>query len=274
LSFPERVYIIIIVYNNNFKGMMQMPKKRFSKKYEVHYYEINSMQEATLLSLLNYLEDCAISHSASAGYGVNELMAADSGWVLNRWSIKIDRLPKLGETINVETWASSFERFYGYREFLVTDGSDKIILKASSVWIYFNIKKRRPMRIPAEMGDAYGIDEERALEQPFTDLDFDFEPDILEEFSVKRSDIDTNNHVNNKKYIDWIMETIPQEIYDNFKAASLQIIYKKEASLGSVIKSGCIIDREHNESPRLFHKIWDKNTGVELASAETIWNKI
>jgi len=51
------------------------------------------MQEATLLSLLNYMEDCAISHSTSAGYGVNELLAADAGWVLYRWLIKIDRLP-------------------------------------------------------------------------------------------------------------------------------------------------------------------------------------
>ncbi|GAE90445.1 acyl-[acyl-carrier-protein] thioesterase [Acetivibrio straminisolvens] len=251
-----------------------MQKKRFSKEYEVHYYEINAMQELTLLSLLNYLEDCAISHSASAGYGVNELKAADSGWVLNRWSLKIDRFPRLREKITVETWASSFERFYGYREFFITDSSNKTIVKASSVWIYFNIKKRRPMRIPLEMGDAYGIDEAKALEEPFADLDFDFEPEVFEEFPIKRSDIDTNNHVNNKKYVDWIMETVPQQIYDNYKVASLQIMYKKEASLGSVIRSGCIIDWENTDAPQLRHKIWDKDTGLELASAETIWQKI
>jgi len=232
------------------------------------------MQEATLLSLLNYMEDCAISHSTSAGYGVNELLAADAGWVLYRWLIKIDRLPKLGETITVQTWASSFERFYGNREFIVLDGRDNPIVKASSVWIYFNIKKRKPMRIPLEMGDAYGIDETRALEEPFTDFDFDFEPKVIEEFTVKRSDIDTNSHVNNKKYVDWIMETVPQQIYDNYKVTSLQIIYKKESSLGSGIKAGCVIDEQNTDNPRLLHKIWDKNTGLELVSAETIWQKI
>jgi len=35
------------------------------------------------------------------------------------------------------------------------------------------------------MGDAYGIDETRALEEPFTDFDFDFEPKVIEEFTVK-----------------------------------------------------------------------------------------
>lgn len=253
---------------------MKMPKKRFSKKFEVHYYEINTLQEATLLSLLNYLEDSAISHSAFAGYGVNELMAADSGWVLNRWSLKIDRFPKLGEEITVETWPSSFERFYGNREFAILDSSGKTIVKAASIWIYFNIKKRRPMRIPAEMGDAYGIEETRAFEQPFTDLDFDFESEYTEEFSIKRSDIDTNNHVNNKKYVEWIMETAPQEIYDNYKVASVQIIYRKEASLGTIIKSDCAIDRDYTQGLRIFHRIWDRDTGLELASAETIWQKI
>jgi len=56
-------------------------------------------------------------------------LAADAGWVLYRWLIKIDRLPKLGETITVQTWASSFERFYGNREFIVLDGRDNPLSK-------------------------------------------------------------------------------------------------------------------------------------------------
>jgi len=106
------------------------------------------------------------------------VMAADAGWVLYRWLIKIDRLPKLGETITVQTWASSFERFYGNREFIVLDGRDNPIVKASSVWIYFNIKKET-YENPLEMGDAYGIDETRALEEPFTDFDLILNPKLL-----------------------------------------------------------------------------------------------
>ena len=44
-----------------------MDNKRFSKEYEIHYYETNSFQEATPITLLNFLEDSAISNSASVG---------------------------------------------------------------------------------------------------------------------------------------------------------------------------------------------------------------
>lgn len=251
-----------------------MQIKRFSKEFEIHYYEVNKLQEATPITILNYLEDSAISNSASVGYGVNELKEIDAGWVLNRWYLKMDRYPKLGEKIIIETWPSSFERFYGNREFLIMDVEGKIIGRAASIWIYFNIAKRRPMRIPVELGNAYGGEQSKALSEPFTYLDFDFAPDAVEEFQVKRSDIDTNDHVNNKKYIDWIMESVPQEIYDNYKVVSLEIMYKKESTLGAVIQSGCISDPECSGCPCLMHRIWDKNTGLELAAAKTIWQKI
>ncbi|NLP14674.1 MAG: acyl-ACP thioesterase [Clostridium sp.] len=250
-----------------------MPNKRFLKEYEIHYYETNSLQEATPITLLNYLEDSAISNSASVGYGVKDLMKAGAGWVLYRWFLKIYRYPKLGEKIKVQTWPSSFERFYGNRQFLISDAEEKAIVKAASIWIFFNIQKRKPMRIPDELINAYVIDETEVLKEPFPSMDFDFKPYAIKDFYVRRSDIDTNNHVNNKRYIDWILETLPQHIYENFRMESLDILYKKEAVIDSFIQSGCMHESEHAQALCLLHRMWDKTTGSELAVARTTWQK-
>lgn len=250
-----------------------MHNKRFLKEYEIHYYETNSMQEATPITLLNYLEDSAISNSASVGYGVKELMEAGAGWVLYRWFLKINRYPKLGEKISVQTWPSSFERFYGNRQFLVSDSEGKIIVKAASIWIFFNIQKRKPMRVPNELINAYNVDETEVLKEPFSSMDFDFKPNVAKDFSVRRSDIDTNNHVNNKRYINWILETLPQNIYDNYMMESLDILYKKEAGIDSAIQSGCMNESEPSQSLSLVHRLLDKKSGLELAAARTIWRQ-
>jgi len=253
--------------------MVHMDNKRFSKEYEIHYYETNSFQEATPITLLNFLEDSAISNSASVGYGVKDLLDIGACWVLYRWFIKIYRYPMLGEKILVQTWPSSFERFYGYRQFLANDSEGKVILKADSIWIFFNIHKRKPMRIPDELAKAYHINGTKVFDEPFPDMDFDFKPNVTKDFLVRRSDIDSNNHVNNKRYVDWIIETLPQHIYENFRMTSLDIIYKKEAVIDSIIQSGCMVESEDTQNLCLAHKVSDINNGSELVAAKTVWQK-
>jgi len=111
------------------------------------------------------------------------------------------------------------------------------------------------------------------LKEPFSSMDFDFKPNVAKDFSVRRSDIDTNNHVNNKRYINWILETLPQNIYDNYMMESLDILYKKEAGIDSAIQSGCMNESEPSQSVSLVHRLLDKKSGLELAAARTIWRQ-
>lgn len=250
-----------------------MQPKRFSKEFQVHYYEINKHQEATPLTLVNYLEDTAISHSSAAGLSVNELKAMGTGWILNRWSLVIDEYPVLGQKVVVETWPSHFERFYAWREFIIKNYDNKAICRASSLWIYLDIHKRRPVRIPADFGERYGIENIKAVDAPFTEFSCGPVSEPVKEFSVRRSDIDTNEHVNNTRYIEWLLEAVPQEIYDGSKIHSLEIVYKKETNYGKTVCSGYIAENSSANGICLLHSVWDKNSGLELAAAKTIWKK-
>ena len=71
--------------------------KRFSKEFNIHYYEVDSSQYATIPSILNYLQDTAISHSGSVGLGISELLSVGTCWVLSRWSLIIDKYPIINE---------------------------------------------------------------------------------------------------------------------------------------------------------------------------------
>jgi len=257
-----------------------MQSKKFSKDFEVHYYEIDRFQKALPRTLINYMEDTAISHSASVGYDVNVLKAANTGWILYRWSLHIDKYPLLGEKVTVETWPSSFERFHATREFLIKNTSGEILAKASSLWIFFNTEKRKPMRIPMDVADAYCINPEKVLDNPFNDISSNFEHNISNEFAIRYRDIDTNNHVNNISYIDWIMETLPVEIHSLCRLNSLEIIYRKEISAGKIIclSSGNLILNENNNITNTdhsiyLHKICDLNN-QELAVSKTVWSPV
>ncbi|MEG6520725.1 acyl-[acyl-carrier-protein] thioesterase [Desulfotomaculum sp. 1211_IL3151] len=249
-----------------------MQEKHHQKEFEVHYYEVNQYQEATPVSVLNYLEETAIAHSEAVGLGLNRLKSEGIAWVLNRWRVQMERYPQWNEKIIVETWPSHFERFYATRQFYIKDIKGKILGRATSLWIFLNIEKKRPLRIPAEYMLTYGLESQGVFEDPFSELYNLENPEVFKEFYVRRSDIDTNEHVNNTKYMEWVLETVPAEIYKNHILQSFEVIYKKEVGLGSII-SAASQPIEELGKPTFAHTIKEKNQDYHLALAETRWVK-
>ncbi|MHB8073093.1 acyl-[acyl-carrier-protein] thioesterase [Desulfosporosinus fructosivorans] len=250
-----------------------MQSQKYRMEFVVHYHEVNPEEQATPLTLLYYLEDAAIAHSESVGYGLAQVKDEGLAWILNRWHLQMDRYPILGEKVTIETWPSSFERFYGRREFLIWNMNQEIIGRATSLWIFYNIVTKRPSRIRSEFGEAYGLDPVRAIDDPFAPLQAIGigAGEAEQEFSVRRSDIDTNGHVNNASYLQWMIEVVPEDTYQKSKLSSLEIQYKKETTYGSSISSKCLREGLDRLQSVCRHVILAEDSGQELAIAKTVW---
>lgn len=249
--------------------------QKFQKEFEVYYYEVNFYQELTPLAFLNYLEETAIAHSEAVGYGVNRLKEEGYGWILSRWQIEFDQYPQLGEKIKIHTWPSHIQRFYADREFLVLNSQDKVIARASSLWVFLNLQKRRPTRIPQEISESYPIFPEKVINEPFPEFKFaQSEQTEQAEFIVRRSDIDTNAHVNNAKYIEWVLETIPEEVYRTYRMVSLEVAYKKESNYGQMIHALTEELESSDQDVLYIHRILGAEGEHELALVRTRWHKV
>lgn len=246
---------------------------RFTKEYEIHYYQIDKTQKATALSLVNLLEDTAISHSQSIGLGIDELKSKGIVWLINCWNIIIDKYPKCHDRISIENWTSHFERFYATKEFYIKDIDGEIIARASTLWILMSIEKKRPIRIPLEFGEMYGINPEKAIDDPFSPIEYIDGYEAERKFDVRRRDIDTNEHVNNSRYMEWALEQVPADVYDNHCLHSIEIKYKKETTLGNVIISRCNSFKKENGMSICLHSILSDDGNTEVASAKTVWIK-
>lgn len=263
--------------------------RHFSTEFAPRFYDLNSQGQAGPVALLHYLEEAAVSHSRAAGYSLEELKALGVGWVLNRWYLTVERYPVWDERLIVETWPSQFDRFYATREFVVRDGSGEIIARATSRWVYLNIARRRPLRIPEGFVHAYGLDPERALEDAFAALPVGNGEKVPCEaaekhFEVRRSDLDGYQHVNNAQYVEWVLESMPEETYRSAKLQTLEIEYKKELGYGGraqVRGTPWKSDREigleqgfpSGDNFVYLHFIEDLAGKRELAVARTTWKR-
>lgn len=59
-------------------------------------------------------------------------------------------------------------------------------------------------------------------------------------FKVHTGDLDSNRHVNNTRYVQWALDTLPVHLSDQFQPRRIRVDYKKETTLGQQVM--CLAD--------------------------------
>ena len=203
----------------------------YQLKSKVRYSEADKNNTLTYHALLNYLQDASTLHSEELGESGAELLKKNMAWVLSFWQICIEDMPKLSEDITVSTWPYSTKGLFGLRNFCVDNAEDEHIVKANSIWVLIDPNSGRPIRISEEVSSHYP--DEPKLEMDYCDRKI-VTPDTyteMEPIQVPKYFIDTNNHMNNGKYVMVAESFLP----DDFMVREIRVEYKTAAVLGDVL---------------------------------------
>lgn len=241
------------------------------REYYIHYYEVDYKKRLLITSIMNYFGDLSIYQSEKGGVGLEYLKENNLGWVIYEWDIHINRYPRYGEKITVRTMPFSLRKFYAYRKFEIIDSKGEKIVTADSVWFLIDTNRRKPKKIVTDMYKAYGIDEDRNQPLDIKKISNLDRIDVEKSFYVRYSDIDTNRHVNNVKYVSWAIETVPKEIVIQYTLTNVKVAYKKETTYGSNISVLTEINKLDNKV-HCIHKVVNSDE-VELTILETVWEK-
>ena len=79
-------------------------------------------------------------------------------------------------------------------------------------------------------------------------------------------------HVNNVRYVEWAIESLPLEIVLNYELKELSVIFEKECRYGAEISASYEI-KENEDEVLILHKIAD-NEGKELTVLTSSWKKL
>jgi acyl-ACP thioesterase len=203
----------------------------YQLKSKVRYSEANAKAELTYHALLNYLQDSSTFHSEELGESGAQLLEKNMAWILSFWQICIEEMPRLSQDICVSTWPYSTRGLLGLRNFCMENEKGEKIVKANSIWVLVDAKTGRPIRITDEVSSHYP--DEPKLEMDYCDRKIAIPEEYVEKpsITVPRYFIDTNNHMNNAKYVMVAEEYLPE----NFSAKEIRVEYKKAAMFGDVI---------------------------------------
>ncbi len=238
-----------------------MKESIYKKTYQVSINSVNINKKLGLYGILGYLQDIATVHAEEMGFGLEDMIRDQSFWVLVRQKLRMTRFPGWNEKLEIQTWSREPQGMYAFRDFEIFQDGEKIG-DCSTVWMILDGKTRKVKKpdFPLERIN------------PRTDYQLDYiahkvEPrenfEKVNTIVVRNSDLDLNMHVNNTKYSQWILDSIPIELHKTAKLNEFEINFMAETHLGDDID----IYRARNEEGELNHDIVYK--GVRHSDGKT-----
>lgn len=228
----------------------------------VRYSEMGMDKRLTLVSLVDYFQDCSTFQSEDYGVGIDVLKERSRAWMVLSWQIEILRRPALGEKIVAQTWPYAFKAFFGYRNFALKDEAGEYLAKANSVWALIDTKTGHPTKTEPELISGYKLEPPLLMPEYSRKIRAPEGGAVKEAFPVGKLHIDTNGHVNNGQYIAMAEEYLP----DGFETKLLRVEYRQQARLHDLIIP--VVHEEENEVTVSLCGVSEEKQGADGISHE------
>lgn len=246
-----------------------------TETFKIRGYEIGPDHRVPIQNLCGYMEEAAALHAAELEVSVEELARRGLAWALARTWIGFDQMPFLGgnllndedsSLITVRTWPVAVERLLFRRDFLIS-WREKTVARAVTDWVVIDLKSRRAVRIPEFISSLNPPEPNPVMEVQRLRLPEQDHAPQLASFPVRRADIDRNNHVNNARFTEWLIESVPEDISAAKRLQALKIMYLAEGRYGDVV-----VARGGPEADGGFcHGLFRLADGRELVRAHSVW---
>ena len=223
-------------YYRERRNNMETVSTIYKKVFHIDLRDIDFTKKLKLSALFSYFQETASEAAEHLGAGIDILREQFGvAWVLTRVRVEIGRIPRFDEKIAIETWPLEPGKVEFERDFIVKDANGEAIINAVSKWVIMDINTRRLKR-----SDLIGLRypekiTQRAIPGKLARLAPFGQPEEVYTKVIGYSDIDFNCHLNNSKYVDYMMDCFPVEEHRARSIQSIDIQFHNEALPGDSI---------------------------------------
>lgn len=214
------------------------------------------------------MQEAAMKHAQSIGFGTDQMKHDGVIWILSRQQIRIDRLPNWRDEVTVRTWYADREKLLFHRDFEILDAAGEILVRATTAWIALDIERRRPMRTD-RVNHSEPADRPRAVDEAWESIPTLENAEAGAPFRVFARDLDMSAHANNINYPEWLLEPLSLEFRASHDLKSLDIAYQAEA----VHKDELQPFLQTNTGGGFHHQVTRPSDGKIICSGRSTWEE-
>jgi len=212
------------------------------------YSEVFRLEEAAVagdgrafvVAAWAFMEDTAVTHAGIMGLGLDKLRSNGLAWVLVRLRLEVADLPLNPGNLRVTTWPVSVDRLQFRRDFLARNEDGREYVRGMTHWVVMDLSTRKVIKVPEFIADCTPpAGTPRACEEDRIRPAGAANAPILGELLVTPEDIDLNRHVNNVRYINWMLGSLPEPGPAGLRMAALHVLFRSEAFCGDQVLVRC-----------------------------------
>ncbi len=243
----------------------------FSEKHRVTYYEADFTRRMTIAMMLDVIILASEDHSDNLGVGAEFVRQFGVTWVVIQYDVHINRMPVVDENITINTKSKSYNKYFAYREFTIESESGEVLMHMTGLWAAMNYKERKIASIPKETVEPFGAEKVNQVPKMPKPQKVQYNEETKQTFRVRYTDIDSNQHVNNAHYMDWMVNVLPADFLTNHTPTHFLLRYENEVKYGSTVESYYDMEEQDDGSILTKHEIMSGD--IHSAIANITWRK-
>lgn len=253
----------------------------YSSAFVVQAHEADARGAASVGTICRYLQDIAALHANAIGYGFEEMQSQSYLWVLSRLTLEIDRFPMWGEQLEIETWPSGTDRLFALRDWIIyavgAGPTREVLGRATSAWVVLSSERRTPVRIEKVSGRMDVIEDRRAIAATPPKLPAFESASWSRPIDAGYSDLDLNGHINNVRYVEWLIDALPLEHLMSRRLRRLEVNFLGEGGANDrvLVRATPALPPSSGElapgASEFLHSAERIGDGTVLCRARTLW---
>jgi acyl-ACP thioesterase len=197
----------------------------YSRTFPLEFDAVDRLGGLSLAKAFVYFQDAATFHAEELGCGKSDTEKVGQGWVLSRQDVYMESRPRYKDPVTVRTWPRGAEKLFAVRDYDIRNAQDKPVVRARSGWLILDLKSRRPLRVAPLMQNLplnEGLDALPVEERVIPSLKANPALVKVAERKASYSDMDSNGHMNNARYVEWIQDITEPALLE--EAVSMRFI--------------------------------------------------
>ena len=135
-------------------------------QFRVRYVECDAYGHVNNANYLRYMQEAAFNASAAVGYDVKRYDELGQYWLVRETEIEYFKPLMYGDEFEIKTWVADFRRVRSRRRYeFRKPGSDDLLARGMTDWVYIDKATQRPVNVPPEMIRAFAPDGEDVVTQ-------------------------------------------------------------------------------------------------------------
>ena len=202
----------------------------YEKTFQIPTFATDRFGRLKCSYLLGLAQEVAGDHSALLGadYASTQLY-----WVITRQKVQITHLPAAGEKITLETWPMPTTRVAYPRSTIARDAEGNELFRSISLWVLMD-PASRALVLPGKSGVTVdGLLRGSELAVPGSLVPKNFQNTACR--TVCYTELDTNGHMNNARYLDWLEDLLPAAFHKTHTPREFTVCYQSEATEGETL---------------------------------------